>query len=202
MKRLVVKNFCFYNMGPFDFEVEPSECVGITGASGAGKTLFLRALADMDPHSGEIFLDNVESKNIPAYEWRRKIALLPSESSWWFDIVGNHFASFDRDMLHILGFDADVMNWEISRLSTGERQRLALLRMLSISPFVLLLDEPTSNLDDENIALVEKVIKQYKKKHSPAIIWVTHDKNQLKRVASRVFKIENGKFWEKEESFK
>lgn len=192
MKGLHIKDLYFQNIGPINLVTKPGECIGISGASGAGKSLFLRAVADMDHYTGSIYLDDVKSTEIPAHNWRKKIGLLPAESSWWFDIVGQHFklSNYD-DLLYSLGFDTGVLKWEIFRLSSGERQRLALLRLLINNPAVLLLDEPTANLDDKNILRVETVIKEYQAKNNLPVIWVSHDKKQIKRVSSRHFSINN-----------
>ncbi|QTA82691.1 putative ABC transporter, ATP-binding protein [Desulfonema limicola] len=188
MKGLVFRNLFFHKTGPINLEIKPGECIGISGHSGAGKSLFLRAAADMDMHSGLIYLNNVESKQISAHQWRKKIGLLPAESCWWFDTVGQHFKSLNsNDLLKSLGFDPDVMEWEISRLSSGEKQRLALLRLLANQPEALLLDEPTANLDTANILQAETIIKKYQADNNLPVIWVSHDKEQIKRISSRHF---------------
>ncbi len=78
--------------------------------------------------------------------------MIPAESYWWFDRVDDHFNIKDEkgllvQKLHMLGFEEDVLGWQIARLSTGEKQRLALIRGLCNRPLVLLLDEPSSSLD-------------------------------------------------------
>jgi len=191
--RLVIENLCFHTMGPINLKVAVSECIGITGPSGAGKTLFLRAVADIDQHTGEIFLDGVESNKIPGPKWRKKVGLLLSESYWWFDTVGEHFKSFDARWFEILGFNSSALKWNVRRLSSGERQRLALLRLLVNRPRVLLLDEPTANLDSENSIKVEKVVKSYMLETESSLIWISHDTEQLKRVSSRYFNFKDGK---------
>jgi len=173
--------------------------VGVTGPSGAGKTLFLRAVADMDSCTGKISLHGTESVRMPPSEWRKQAGLLPSESVWWFDTVGEHFPSSrdeywkqkDIKYFEALGFEADVLNWEVSRLSSGERQRLAILRLLVNRPDALLLDEPTANLDAENITRVEKFLETYWLENQVAVIWVSHDIEQLRRVSSRCFLLKN-----------
>jgi ABC-type iron transport system FetAB ATPase subunit len=169
--------------------LEPGQCVGLTGASGSGKSLFLRALADLDPHAGGMYLDGVAAERIPAPQWRRQVGLLPAESAWWHDAVGPHFESVPQAWLDELGFDGDVMNWQISRLSSGERQRLALLRLLVQRPRVLLLDEPTANLDRKNTRSVESLLSRYRRQHSVMTIWVSHDPEQLRRNCAPVFTI-------------
>jgi ABC-type iron transport system FetAB ATPase subunit len=192
MKGLSIRKFIFHGIGPVELEIAPSECIGICGPSGAGKSLFLRALADMDPReAGEIFLDGTESSDLPAPEWRRRVGLLPAESAWWYDTVGEHFPRIDEDRFHALGFDSSVRHWEIRRLSSGERQRLALLRLLAGHPAVLLLDEPTANLDTENANKVEQLIATYQHRKPAVVIWVSHDLHQLNRVADHCFVIKN-----------
>lgn len=83
-------------------------------------------------------------------------------------------------------FDTTVLKWEVRRLSSGERQRLSLLYLLADRPRVLLLDEPTANLDTADIEKVE-LISGYRLNHQATVIWVSHELNQLARVADRCF---------------
>ena len=126
---------------------------------------------------------------------RRRVTLLPSESLWWFDTVGQHFNSREK-YIEALGFTAEVMNWNVSRCSSGEKQRLAILRLLANSPRVLLLDEPTSNLDAANANRVERMIREYLEEHKAFAIWVSHDVSQLQRVSQRRFRMSQGKLIE------
>lgn len=160
--------------------------MGMTGPSGIGKSILLKALADILPHQGEIFLGEIESQMIPAPQWRRKVALLPAESQWWCDTVGEHFKIFDETLFGQLGFEQKVMGWQISHLSSGEKQRLACIRLLINQPEALLLDEPTANLDKDNQANLESLISDYQKKYQIPVIWISHDKAQLERVCQQL----------------
>lgn len=182
-----IEGLCFQGIGPMDLMVGPGECVGLRGPSGAGKTLFLRAIADLDPHEGKVFLDGAESAETAPNEWRRRVGLLAAESGWWFDTVGDHFHSPNPTGFAELGFEPEVMAWSVSRLSTGERQRLAILRLLENRPGALLLDEPTANLDPENVDRVERFLNGYRLEHRPAVLWVSHDREQMNRVSTRRF---------------
>jgi len=147
----------------------------------------LRSIADLDPHQGEVCLDEVESREMKAFIWRRQVGMLPAESKWWADRVDDHFTTVNHPHLNQLGFESDVLNWEIRRLSTGERQRLAIIRLLAIKPKALLLDEPTASLDAENVSLAENLIKSYSILEKAPVLWVSHDLDQVKRVADRHF---------------
>ena len=190
--RLLACNLKFLGKGPFSLAVKRSECVGLSGQSGVGKTLLLKALTDLIPYAGELFLDGVKSLEYQAPEWRSKVTMVPAESFWWYDGVGEHFAGGKdsaafENIFERLGFQIDVLDWQVSRMSTGERQRLALLRSLQNEPVVVLLDEPTSNLDSHHTELVEAFIHEYQLKSGCAMVWVSHDPKQLERVATRHF---------------
>ncbi|MBL0732062.1 MAG: ATP-binding cassette domain-containing protein [Desulfosarcina sp.] len=192
MNQFKIDSLYFHNIGPVNITLCKSESIGVTGPSGAGKTLFLRAMADMDDHSGNLFLDGKESREFQPYIWRQEVGLLPSESSWWFDTVGEHFNNINKTWLEMTGFDQAVLKWNVSRLSSGERQRLALLRLLSNKPKVLLLDEPTANLDIKNALKVEKILTTYIVETESSMIWAGHDIEQLKRISGRQFIIKGG----------
>jgi ABC-type iron transport system FetAB ATPase subunit len=153
----------------------------------------LRALADLDPHHGEVALDGMTQQQVPPPQWRQQVALLPAESRWWADSVGEHFVGdTPADWLQCLGFDATVWDWEIKRLSSGEKQRLGLLRVLSLTPKVLLLDEPSANLDGENVGKIEEILHRYREEHAAALLWVSHDPKQIERIADRHGRFEDG----------
>lgn len=193
MNRLDIQNLQIRHVGPIDLVIEPGECVVLTGPSGAGKTLLLRSVADLDPHTGKICLGDISCDETAPPEWRKKVALLPSESRWWYDTVGEHFCRCDKNHLACLGFEEGVMAWDIRRLSSGEKQRLAILRLLIHQPDVLLLDEPTSNLDADNIKRVETLFMDEKATRNTSLLWVSHDEAQAERVADRRFRLEQNR---------
>lgn len=192
MSLLKLHQIKYQTCGPVDLAIDSGECIGLSGESGSGKSLLLRAIADLDEHGGEVFLDELNCNLVPAPQWRQHVALLPAESQWWFDTVGEHFNVKDTELFQRLGFKQQVADWKVSRLSSGEKQRLALIRMLASSPRVLLLDEPTANLDRQNTAVFEQIVADYIATHRACAIWVSHDREQLQRVSSRVFIIEKG----------
>lgn len=167
------------------FSLPFNSCLGLHGKSGSGKTLLLRAIADMDVNDGEVWLENSPRSQFTGPQWRRRVTLLPAESQWWSDIVVEHARHWPQHLLTALGFSQDVLGWHVSRLSSGEKQRLALVRMLANQPRVLLLDEPTANLDAGNIRIVEKIVHDYLQQNRAAAIWVSHDRTQLGRIAAR-----------------
>jgi energy-coupling factor transporter ATP-binding protein EcfA2 len=192
MNTLRVERLEYYNLEPVSLHVG-EEIAGLAGASGSGKTLFLRALADLDPHGGKVFLNGDEQADFPPSEWRKKVGFLPTESTWWFDRVGQHFEQVNEEWFNKLGFDKDVLDWQTGRLSSGEKQRLALLRVLGIEPSALLLDEPTANIDSGNTKNVIDLVSAYHKEHHIPVIWVSHTIEQLRDIASRIFVIQDQK---------
>ncbi len=172
--------------------IGPGECIGLCGDSGTGKTRLLRAIADMDEHGGQVYADETEQSDVSGHEWRCRVSLLPAESLWWYDCIGEHFTAHEHK-LRLLGFDDDVLDWQVSRCSSGEKQRLAVLRLLAHCPRVLLLDEPSANLDSGNAARVESLIRDYLDTHNAMAIWVSHDPAQLERVTAANYRIADGR---------
>jgi putative ABC transport system ATP-binding protein len=182
---------------PVDLEIAAGEVAFLSGPSGSGKSLLLRAIADLDPQPGQVWLDGTERASIPAPEWRRRVGLLPAEAHWWAEKVSDHFPSgananalvIQSGLLERLGFGPEVAEWSIARLSTGERQRLALARLLANRPEALLLDEATANLDPTNRDRVEAIIAEFRAEQGAAALWVSHDPEQRRRIGGRSFVI-------------
>jgi ABC-type lipoprotein export system ATPase subunit len=179
-------------VGPIDLSIAAGECVTIVGASGTGKSLLLRAIVDLDPNRGSVSLNSRKRDDMGADEWRRLVGLVPAESGWWADRVGDHFTdeASAKPFLMALGV-ADAFAWEVSRLSTGERHRLAICRMLHLQPQALLLDEPTAALDDAATERVETLLAKQLAAGIP-ILMVTHDRRQASRLGDRTFALRDG----------
>ena len=193
-RMFVMQQIGFEGMAPLSMQLAAGECVGLCGDSGCGKTRLLRALADMDEHTGSVALDGVDANAMPASQWRRQVALLPAESQWWHDTVGEHFSDARAILpaLEVMGFTEASLHWQLSRCSSGEKQRLSILRLLASQPRVLLLDEPTANLDPDNTIRVEHLILDYIASHRAACLWVSHNRLQLQRVARRQLECAGG----------
>lgn len=167
-----------------NLQIDAGEIVCLLGPSGSGKTRILRALADLDPHQGSVIYANHNLQQMPAPAWRKLVGFLPSENHWWRNLICDHFV--ERPDLSCLDLADELWQAEVNRLSTGERQRFALLRLLTNQPKVLLLDEPTANLDEHTQGLVESHIVSYVQQHQSPALWVTHSNAQAKRVANRL----------------
>ena len=172
-------------LGPISLSVGDGECLAVTGPSGAGKSLLLRAIADLDPNDGAVFANVGERARMPAPAWRRAVAYVPAEPGWWGDLARDHFdPPLPAALVQAMGLGREVFDAPVARLSTGERQRLALARCLAREPEVLLLDEPTAALDERNKLEVEAVLKI--RLHAGAsLVLVTHDPAQAARLATR-----------------
>jgi UDP-glucose/iron transport system ATP-binding protein len=175
------------------FDLADGECIAVRGPSGSGKTLLLRAIADLDPNDGDVTLDGRPRSEIPAPRWRRLVTYVPAESGWWAETVGAHFQDWPgaAHLVEAFGLPTAARDTPIQRLSTGERQRFALIRALLLHPRVLLLDEPTSGLDPDGAAAVERQVATQLDAGAGAV-WVTHDAAQEKRVARRCLGVDHG----------
>jgi ABC-type iron transport system FetAB ATPase subunit len=174
-------------------DLAAGECVAVTGPSGAGKSLLLRAIADLDPARGDVCLEGRRRSTLSAPCWRRQVMMVPAEPGWWAVQVRDHFYQPPAtEMLEALGFDPGTLEWAVDRLSTGERQRLALARALVLGPRVLLLDEPTAALDETSKSAVEALLGAFLG-DGGGILIATHERAQVERLAVRELRMAGGR---------
>jgi len=172
-----------------NLQISAGEIVCLQGPSGCGKTVLLRAIADMDAATGERLLNGKCHTTFTPNAWREQVMLVPAQSQWWCETAGEHFDQ-PPDNLVALNLANTLLTQPINQLSSGEKQRLAILRALAKHPAVLLLDEPTAQLDSANERAVEALIQTYAKTH--AVVWVSHSNQQIARVATRQLTVANG----------
>ena len=180
--------------GPVSLSLKAGEALIVRGASGSGKTRFLRALADLDPAMGEVWLNGVERLSFSATEWRSKIRYVPAVSAWWSETVAAHFQLSEQlaEWMACLNLPSRLLDSPIADLSTGERQRLAFLRALQDQPDVLLLDEPTSALDETSIQLME-VMMDGELERGACLLIVSHRPEQMKKYGQQQLVFDGGR---------
>tara|TARA_E500000178_G_scaffold233668_1_gene230137 strand:+ start:396 stop:1061 length:666 start_codon:yes stop_codon:yes gene_type:complete len=191
-----------------DFTIHQNEKLAIVGKSGSGKTSLLMLMAGLEkPTSGQItYLDqDITSYNEDQLtEYRKKNIGIVFQS---FYLIPNYTAlenvaisleiNFQKDalsqakeMLIDLGLK-DRVNHFPSQLSGGEQQRVAIARAMIKKPELILADEPTGNLDDENTEVITELIFNIASKYQKSLCLVTHDVDLAKRC-DRIMTIENG----------
>lgn len=189
---LLVKQLRSEFAGPFDLSLDTGACAVISGPSGSGKSLFLRMIVDLDPNEGEVWLNGRERASMPAPEWRKRATYVSAESGWWADSVIAHFPANRRSDLAALAgrlnLRVDLLDAPVAQLSTGEKQRLSLIRALLSNPALLLLDEPTGPLDEESVTRVEALLQE-RMATGTSIVLVTHDPNQAERLGGRRYRM-------------
>jgi len=194
--RLSLRQLQSAHAGPISLTLAAGECVALVGESGAGKSVCLRMIADLDPCDGEVLLDGVARATWRAPDWRGMVVYQPAEPGWWDDTAAAHFPPAQRAraqaMLPALKLKPSVWQGELARLSTGERQRLALVRSLAVAPKVLLLDEPAAALDPETTLALEALLRTHLDA-GMAILLVTHSRDQAARMATRHVRMVNGR---------
>ncbi|APW40611.1 hypothetical protein RD110_10330 [Rhodoferax koreense] len=179
--------------GPYSFTLRAGECIAVVGRSGSGKSVLLRLVADLDPHQGEVWLEGRARSGWPAPAWRRQVVYQAAEPAWWAPTAEEHMsgqtAGALAPWLEQLGLGPQALLAEVARLSTGERQRMALLRSLARQPRVLLLDEPTASLDAASVLAVEQLLQARMRETGLAVVFVTHSREQAERIGHRLVEV-------------
>lgn len=186
---LHIRQLVGHGRGPLDFDVAVGACTILSGASGTGKSLILRMIADLIPNTGEVRIGKSPRESLSGPAWRREVVYVAAESGWWADDVRSHFNNAHGDshlgsLLERLHLRGDILDAQVTHLSTGERQRLALLRAIVLGPRFLLLDEPTSGLDLDSTLAVEALLKDLMAEGTGLLV-VTHNPQQIARLQDK-----------------
>ena len=191
-----------------NLEVKGGEILGIMGPSGSGKSTLLRLLNFLEsPTKGTIrFLGKaIQGNDGPTLDLRRKITMVFQRPVLLSGTVRENVAYGLRLRKEPDGHVEEILRWvgleglasaPARTLSGGERQRVALARAMVIGPEVLLLDEPTANLDPYNVSLMEETIASIKEQRGTTIVLVTHNVFQARRLSDRVACILGGRIIE------
>lgn len=187
-----------------ELEIQRGELLAIIGPNGAGKSTLLRLLHFLEASDeGQIRYDGMQIQYPVALDFRRRIGMVFQRATLFNRTVRENIyyglkvrkenadgkVSALVDRLDLSG----LMEKNARTLSGGEAQRVALAQVLVLEPEVLLLDEPTANLDPYNAGLIEDIIQSFRESRSPTIILVSHHVNQALRMADRVAVIFGGK---------
>jgi len=211
---LELKNIEFaYNGFPvlrgIEFGVREGELVSILGVNGAGKSTLLKCINGiLKPQKGEIFIDHINIKRASRTEIAKALAYVPQRSEQSFitvfdavllgrkpyikwDITKNDIEITEK-VLSILELKKLSLRY-INELSGGEFQKVVIARALVQQPKVILLDEPTDNLDPKNQFEVMDIIKEISKKKGIASVIVMHNVNLAVRLSDRFILLKEGK---------
>jgi iron complex transport system ATP-binding protein len=194
------------------FALESGRIIALLGPNGAGKTTLLKALNGALPASaGEIRLDGKPLSGFSRREIARRVAVIAQETETKFPVsvlefvlAGRfaHGAAFgwetdrDRQIAADCLAACDLVDYEnrlMNRLSGGERQRVVLARALATEAAVLLLDEPTANLDLAHQAMMFRLVRERCRSCASAAIVITHDLNLAAEFADEIVLLERGR---------
>lgn len=175
----------------------------VVGPSGAGKSTLLRTMNRLiEPSAGEIFLDGSPTSAMDPLELRRRVGMvfqLPALFGQTVEdaiLYGPRLCEREadaRDLLAMVGLESNLRSRAPESLSVGQQQRVSVARALALQPEVLLMDEPTSALDEKARGQVEEMIAELNRSTGLTIVIVSHDLDQVERLADEVVLIVSGK---------
>ena len=190
-------------------EIKKGLIYALSGPNGAGKTTLLNILSFLErPTEGEVVFNKkrVRFSEVKLQKLRKKVVILDQHPILFsttvrknieFGLKIRKIALKERKViikktLELVGMEKFIDTSAVS-LSGGETQRVALARVIALSPEVLLCDEPTSSVDIENQTIVINALKKINKHQGITIIFTSHDKEQTESLANKIFFMEHGK---------
>jgi len=187
------------------FEVKTGEILGFLGPNGAGKTTTMKMITSyLTPNNGEITLDGISVTENPD-EIKKRIGYLPENNPLYLDMAIYDYLKFcgelygiskDKlnsridEMINVCGLTQEKHKY-IGELSKGYRQRVGLAQAMLHDPEVLILDEPTTGLDPNQIVEIRKLIRELGKEKT--VILSTHILPEVEATCDRILIINNGK---------
>ncbi|KXS49522.1 MAG: ABC transporter related [Halanaerobium sp. 4-GBenrich] len=186
--------------------LEENRVTAILGSSGGGKTTFLKLLNNMiTADQGTITYQGKDIESYDPVSLRREIVMLPQDPQIFKGTIKDNFTKTEaitdnensknlnyNELLQKVSLTQDL-NDAADNLSGGEKQRLALARVMLLEPKVLLLDEPSSSLDKKTEEKIIKRVVDYVRKNNRTLIMVTHSSKIAEKFADKIINIENGK---------
>lgn len=186
------------------FSIGKGEFVTITGPSGSGKSTLLKIIASMlSQTSGTIKYKGKDVEEYDPIAYRKEVSYCFQTATLFGKKVKENLAfpyeirqeTFDEKKairyLDKVGLNETYLTKKINDLSGGEKQRIALIRNVLILPEVLLLDEVTSALDEENKKVIGRFVQEMNETKKVTVLWVTHNQSEVAE-SDRVIKIING----------
>ena len=179
-------------LNEMSFQLRAGEFKLITGPSGCGKSTLLKIIASLlSPTAGSIFFAGKNINDLTPETYRQQVSYCAQTPALFGDSVYDNLVfpwqirhqqpdpkALVADLLRF-GLAENTLEKSINELSGGEKQRVSLIRNLQFLPQVLLLDEITSALDESNKTNVNEIIHRYTSEKNIAVLWVTHDSNEI-----------------------
>ena len=187
------------------FTVQKKEIIALLGPSGSGKSSLLKSINMLNtPSCGQIKYHNNDIQEISPMALRKKIGyVLQKPTLFGNDVMENlkypcelHQKVFDINLVEFylkkVNLKPDILEKKPNELSGGEQQRISLVWTLLLEPEIILLDEVTSALDEDNTLLIEELIKYENENNELTVIFISHNNEQAKRLAQKVIYMEEG----------
>lgn len=197
-----------------DFQIDTGEIVGVIGHTGSGKSTFIQHLNGLlEPHGGKVFL---KDKDIWAKENRKQIRSVRFAVGLCFqypeyqifeETIFDEIAFGPKQMgldeeeikqrvyesMEFVGIPQDMQTKSPFDLSGGQKRRVAIASIIAMKPQVLILDEPCAGLDPKGRETILSLIKDYQRAQGNCVIFVSHNMEDVAKIANRVLVLNKGK---------
>ena len=186
---------------------DSGDIFALAGPSGSGKSSVLRLINRLDDcSSGEVYIDGQEIRTWDIVQLRSQVGFMFQESALFEGTVMENvlyglclrgLKKCDHeptalDLLGRVGLTEELLDRNVEALSGGQKQRVNLARTLALNPDIILMDEPTSSLDPAAAKTIEQLIVDLNQNHGKTFVLVSHNLQQIERIASKCAIMENG----------